>query len=146
VLVATADRGWAVIERIPGPAGRWLYRYQVVADLQPTPDGGAVYTPVAQPTVDPLGLVRVAPPGFLDAFHDEQQWLQVTSTTWYPDGVVGIARHLLWAPGMEPQEQAYAPDLLVTARPGWVFGTKNDPGTAHGYPFWSATYSPANCA
>src|SRR4029453_2590107 len=35
---------------------------------------------------------------------------------------------------IKAQEHEYAPDLVVTARHGWLFATQNTPGTTHGYP------------
>ncbi len=42
---------------------------------------------------------------------------------------------MLWAENLDEQEREHAPDLVVTARPGWCFGTEATPGTTHGYPF-----------
>jgi arylsulfatase A-like enzyme len=41
---------------------------------------------------------------------------------------------MLWQEAIKIQEQEYAPDLVVTARHGWLFSTQNTPGTTHGYP------------
>ena len=53
----------------------------------------------------------------------------------YPDCVVALSRHMLWSDSLDEQEREHAPDLVVTARPGWCFGTEATPGTTHGYPF-----------
>jgi hypothetical protein len=58
----------------------------------------------------------------------------VTATSDYPDGVVTLTRHMLWQEAIKAQEREYAPDLVVTARHGWLFATQNTPGTTHGYP------------
>jgi hypothetical protein len=41
---------------------------------------------------------------------------------------------MLWQDEIKLQEKDYAPDLVVTARHGWLFSTQNTPGTTHGYP------------
>ncbi|MGH7129932.1 MAG: alkaline phosphatase family protein, partial [Planctomycetaceae bacterium] len=39
ILIATCDRGHAVIDRTRAEDGRWLYRYTPVENVHPTPDG-----------------------------------------------------------------------------------------------------------
>ena len=134
ILITTGDRGQAVIERIRSADGKWIYRYTPVENVVPTTHGTVSYNAVANPQVDPLGLSQRVRPEFLAAFHDEQAWLWVTATTEYPDSVVVLTRHMLWQPGLRVQEREYAPDLVVTARHGWLFGVQNTPGTTHGYP------------
>lgn len=134
ILITTADRGCAAIERRRGDAGQWLYRYTPVENVAPASNGGVMWTPVADPHVDPLGLAQRVRRSFLRQFHDERTWLLVTSGSDYPDGVVTLTRHMLWQSGIRVQEAEYAPDLVVTARYGWLFGTQNTPGTTHGYP------------
>lgn len=134
ILITTADRGQAAIERRRNEIGQWVYRYTPVEDVAPASDGGVMWQPVADPRTDPLGLVQRVRRSFLKQFHDERTWLLVTSGSDYPDGVVTLTRHMLWQPGIRVQEAAYAPDLVVTARFGWLFGTQNTPGTTHGYP------------
>ena len=139
VLITTADRGQSVIERRRGGDGRWEYRYFAVADAQPRAEGGVDFNPVAAPKVDPLRLVDRYAPSFLFEFHDERRWLELTAETEYPDSVVSLARHMLWDERMTEREREYAPDLVVTARAGWYFGTEASPGTMHGYPLAEAT-------
>jgi hypothetical protein len=45
---------------------------------------------------------------------------------------------MLWQDNLRYRECEYAPDLVVTARPGWYFGTDPTPGTTHGYPLADA--------
>ena len=78
-----------------------------------------------------MGRLRRA---YWKQFHDESTWLWVTATSDYPDAVVTLTRHMLWQEGLKVQEREYAPDLVVTARHGWLFATQNTPGTTHGYP------------
>lgn len=134
ILITTCDRGQAAIERQKNSDGRWEYRYTPVQDVGPNAAGGIVYRPVADPQNDPLGLLRRVRRSFLQKFHDEQTWLSATSGSDYPDGVVTLTRHMLWQESVRAQEQEYAPDLVVTARHGWLFSTQNTPGTTHGYP------------
>jgi arylsulfatase A-like enzyme len=135
ILITTADRGHAVINRFRDETGRWLYKYTPVEDVAPSADGGIVSRAVADPRKDPLGLVRRTRKSFLQQPHDEQTWLLITAGTDYPDGVVSLTRHMLWQDELRLQEQEYSPDLVVTARQGWLFATQNTPGTTHGYPF-----------
>ena len=97
-------------------------------------EGEVAYEPVLAPRVDPLGLVERVHKTFLQTYHDEETWLWVSATTQYPDAVVTLTRHMLWQENLKNQEQDYAPDIVITARPGWFFGTHNTPGTTHGYP------------
>ncbi len=62
----------------------------------------------------------------------------MTTHTRYPDSVVTLTRHMLWQDNLKYRECEYAPDLVVTARPGWYFGTEATPGTTHGYPLADA--------
>ncbi len=139
VLITTVDRGQAVIERRRGRDGSWEYRYYVAADVVPTEEGDVAFAPLAAPGTDPLLLVDRYSPDFLAEFHDERRWLDLTADTEYPDSVVSLARHMLWDERMSQREQEYAPDLVVTARAGWYFGTDASPGTMHGYPLAEAT-------
>ncbi len=134
ILVSTADRGHAVIERKRGNTNQWLYRYQVVSDITGNSNGNIRFAVVRSPTIDPIGLLRHVVPGALDFFYDERTWLKATMHTRYPDSVVALTRHMLWQDNLKVREAEFAPDLVVTARPGWYFGTAATPGTTHGYP------------
>ena len=135
ILVSTHERGHAVIHRKPNEKGKWEYKYTVVENLQPTADGGIVYQEVASPQTDPLGLIEHLHPRLLAYYHDESSWLRLTATCNYPDCIVALSRHMLWQENLSEQEIEHAPDLVVTARPGWFFGTEATAGTTHGYPF-----------
>jgi hypothetical protein len=138
VLLTTDDRGQAVIERRRGDDGRWLYRYLAVRNVLPTDDGSVTWTPHPAATDDPLELTRHVNASLLSEFHDERFWLNLTYDTRYPDAVVTLARHMLWDEELAECEAEFAPDLVVTARPGWFFGTDASPGTMHGYPLAEA--------
>lgn len=141
VLITTADRGQAVIERRWDDAGKWVYRYAPVANVRPTKNGDVIFDEATDAAVDPLGLLGCLNRDFLRKFHDEKTWLWVTTQTEYPDSVVSLTRHLLWQDNLRMQELNYAPDLVVTARRGWYFGTQNTSGSAHGYPFPEAMHA-----
>jgi len=134
ILITTCDRGQATIQRRRDESGRWLYQYTPVTDVAVTASGDVQCREIANPRTDPLGLVPRVRPAFLREFHDEKTWLWVTATSDYPDAVVTLTRHMLWQEGLAAQEQENAPDLVVTARQGWLFSTQNTPGTTHGYP------------
>ena len=134
ILITTCDRGQALIQRRKNEIGHWEYRYTPVKDVALTADGGVTCREITSPRVDPLGLLKRVRASYLAEFHDEQTWLWVTATSEYPDGVVTLTRHMLWQEAIRAQEQEYAPDLVVTARHGWLFSTQNTPGTTHGYP------------
>jgi len=138
ILVATADRGQAVIDRQCLPDGRWVYRYRPVRKLCSDGAGGVLFEPDLNTVIDPLGLASRMPPQELAAYHDETQWLRLTASTAYPDSVVSLTRHMLWQDNLAVREPEFAPDLVVTARPGWYFGTSSTPGTTHGYPLADA--------
>jgi hypothetical protein len=135
VLISTADRGHAVIERKKDDLGKWIYRYTPVTNLQPEADGHVSYQPVENPKQDPLGLLNSLPARLLEQYHDEKAWLQATLRTDYPDSVVTLSRHMLWDENLRYREVEFAPDLVVTAKRNWYFGIKSSPGTMHGYPF-----------
>lgn len=134
ILITTCDRGQAVIQRRQSELGRWEYRYSPVEDVRVANDGGILCRRVEHPQTDPLGLLKRVRASFLQEFHSEQSWLWVTATSDYPDGVVTLTRHMLWQDNIKVQEREFAPDLVVTARQGWLFSTQNTPGTTHGYP------------
>ena len=143
VLVTTSDRGSAVIERQPlertaADAIRWQLRYSVVTDVQPTADGQVTFNVVEHPLRDPLGLTQAVDANFLREWHNEREWLEAQTPTQYPDSVVTLSRHMLWQNNIAPQEADAAPDLVITARPGWYFGNDSSPGTMHGYPLADA--------
>ena len=134
ILVSTSDRGHAVIERKRGGGGQWLYRYQIVTGIAPAENGSVSYAVDESAMADPLGLLKHIAPGALQFFYDERIWLKATTYTQYPDSIVALTRHMLWQDNLKSREAEYAPDLVVTARPGWFFGTAATPGTTHGYP------------
>ena len=137
ILVATADRGQAVIERQRADNGRYIYRYQVINNLR-VENNEVAYSVDEHPEVDPLELLTHLHHESLKHFHNEAEWLKATSRTKYPDSVVALTRHMLWQENIRDREAEYAPDLVVTARTGWYFGGKASPGTMHGYPFADA--------
>ncbi len=134
VLVATRDRGYAVIQR-RWHDGRWLYRYTPVENVRPTPDGRVEYDVPATPRRDPLRLLQRFRLATLRQFLPERVWLEGTAETEYPQAVVTLTRALLWQSNLREREREYAPDLVVTAASGWYFGDAASPGTAHGHPF-----------
>lgn len=143
VLITTSDRGSAVIERQPlertsTDTIRWQLRYSVVTDVQPTADGQVAYNVVEHPLRDPLGLTQLVDASFLREWHNEREWLETQTLSQYPDSVVTLTRHMLWQENIAPQEIDTAPDLVITARPGWYFGNESSPGTMHGYPLSDA--------
>lgn len=133
ILITTCDRGQAIVQRKRNEAGRFVYRYAPVHEVSAA-GAGVVCCDVVSPKIDPLGLLKRVRASFLEEFHDEQTWLWVTATSDYPDGVVALTRHMLWQEPLKEQEREFAPDLVVTARRGWLFSTQNTPGTTHGYP------------
>ena len=138
ILIATVDRGYAVIDRRRNDDGKWEYKYTPVSDLRPAIDGTIAYDVVRSPHIDPLGLVGHVPHRLLTYYHDETIWLRMTTETRYPDSVVTLTRHMLWQENLKFRETEFAPDIVVTARPGWYFGAASSPGTMHGYPLADA--------
>ncbi len=138
VLVSTADRGQAIIQRHRDDQGKWRYRYQMVAHVVPLENGSVGWTLVEQPKVDPLRLLEFLPRQALEYDLDEESWLQLTAKGAYPDGVVALARHVLWEERLGALEQDSASDLVVTAKNGWLIGTEPTPGTTHGYPLFDS--------
>lgn len=141
ILISTADRGKAIVHRRRNDKGDFVYKYTPVTNLQPTTDGRVVYQPVDYPQRDPLGLLKYLQPEVLKYYYDEKAWLQGTLRSDYPDSIVTLTRHMLWQENLRAREQEYAPDLVVTARSGWYFGTQSSPGTMHGYPLADAMHA-----
>jgi hypothetical protein len=140
ILITTCDRGQAVIQRRRDEDGRWEYRYMPVDNVSAV-NGDVICRALEHARVDPLGLLQRVRTSFLEEFHDEQTWLWVTATSDYPDAVVTLTRHMLWQDEIKIQEHEYAPDLVVTARHGWLFSTQNTPGTTHGYPLAESVHA-----
>ena len=138
ILVATADRGYAVISRERDAERGWLYRYEVVTDVRPNAQGEIEYRPDTTALTDPLRLYDVLQPRLLEYPHDERTWLRMTAESMYPDSIVTLTRHMLWQENLRHREDEYAPDFVVTARAGWYFDRVNSPGTMHGYPLADA--------
>lgn len=138
ILISTADRGKAVIDRKQNEDGKWTYRYRVVTNLQPNNDGSISFTEVESPQKDPLRLLEYMSSRVFEYRHTEQEWLRITAMTTYPDSIVTITRHMLWQKNLKYREKEFAPDLVVTANPGWYFGDHGSPGTMHGYPLADA--------
>lgn len=143
MLVTTSDRGSAVIERqaverTSTDTIRWQLRYSVVTNVKPTDDGQVSYNVVEHPLRDPLNITQLVDADFLREWHSEREWLETQTLSQYPDSVVTLSRHMLWQENIAPQEVDAAPDLVITARPGWYFGNDSSPGTMHGYPLADA--------
>jgi len=135
VLIVNGMRGHAVIDRRRNKNERFEYRYRVVKNVRPTKDGGLKFDIVEHPRTDPLRFAGAIDSRLIGTYHSERKWLRITAGTIYPDSVVTMACHMLWQKHLRAREQVYAPDLVITANPGWQFNTINEPGTAHGHPF-----------
>ena len=109
-----------------------------MTDVTPTADRQVTYNVVEHPLRDPLGLTQLVDSSYLREWHNEREWLETQTPSQYPDSVVTLSRHMLWQENIAPQEVDAAPDLVITARPGWYFGSDSSPGTMHGYPLADA--------
>ena len=138
ILISTEDRGKAVIDRHRNHLQQWVYRYRVVTNLQPLNDGSISYTVIKNPQKDPLRLLEHWATELMGQYFKERDWLRITANTTYPDSVVAITRHMLWQENLKHREEEFAPDLVVTAHPGWYFGHQGSRGTMHGYPLADA--------
>ncbi len=141
ILISTCDRGQAVIDRQCDQAGRWLYRYRPVSKIWSDDRGGVFFTATDRAENDPLRLIQHLGASSLGKYYDEQTWLALTAGAMYPDSVVALTRHMLWQEPLKEREKEYAPDIVVTARPGWYFGVGSTPGTNHGYPLYDAMHA-----
>ncbi|GIS62360.1 MAG: hypothetical protein CM1200mP2_45850 [Planctomycetaceae bacterium] len=126
LLLISRTRGAAVITGRRDSQRRHLFRYQVVNNLGPAPDGSIAWKAVTRPTVDPLHLVTHASTEFLAREHDEQAWLTVMKDSQYPDAVVSLARSMLWVPSIDSTPSPPPPDIVLTASRGWYFWQKTD--------------------
>ncbi len=135
MLVTAANRGYAVIEYTRSKDGSPIYRYSVVQNIRADGNEGISWDVVKEPTVDPLLLAGKVACCLFNEWHDEEEWLRITMGSLYPDSVVTMARHMFWKPELAAREREYGVDLVITAKPGWQFNTRNEPGNAHGHPF-----------
>lgn len=134
ILISTADRGHAVVDRKLGEGRRWVYRYRPVTRVWSDDNGGVFYSVDATAKIDPLGLTKFLSERHFTHYFSEHAWLEATALTEYPDAIVTLTRHMLWQGNLQARKSEFAPDLVITARPGWYFGTQETPGTTHGYP------------
>ena len=141
LLLISKTKGAAVITRRRDSKRRFLFRYQVVNNLEPAPDGTIAWKAVAHPAVDPLQLVASVPSEFLASEHDDQSWLAAMRDSEYPDAVVSLARSMLWVPSIDAVARHHAPDIVLTASRGWYFGKQPTSGTMHGHPLRDAMLS-----
>lgn len=112
------------------------YRYKPVENVVQEADGTLTYTEtLAQ---DPFGYLKdprfhaPSPAKFIQGFHTDQEWLEATYETAYPDAITAVTRALVWSPELGHLAKSQDPDLWLSATPGWNFRFEKINGADHG--------------
>lgn len=137
-LVAVYRRGGVqALIRIEDRGGKLYFQYTPVTDLSQDEAGRLSYKETL--AVDPFGYLKDPKflaggdaAGFLQGFHDDAAWLEVTYGTGYPDAVPATAHALFWKAGLAAMAKSQDPDLWLSAAPGWNFRYEEINGADHG--------------
>lgn len=87
---------------------------------------------------DPLGYLKhplfhaADARQFIQEFHNDQEWLDATFETDYPDAISAIAHALSWRSELAAMAKAQDPDIWLSATPGWNFRIEEINGADHG--------------
>lgn len=112
------------------------YRYLPVRGLEQSREGQLSYQET--PDADPFGYLRDpkfhAPDaaGFIREYHNDQEWLEASYESSYPDAVTALVKFFTWAPRFSKEAGAKDPDLCLSAMPGWSFRIEDVNGADHG--------------
>jgi hypothetical protein len=136
-LVYVARRGGieALIE-IDREGENLRYRYRPIQNFSQDQAGQCAFE--ENPSADPFGYLTDpkfhAPDRikFFQEFHNDQEWLEATFETAYPDAVTAVARALSWKPELSYLARSQDPDIWISATPGWNFRIEDINGTDHG--------------
>ena len=118
--------------------GKEKYRYLPVKNFSQDAEGLLHYE--ESNTGDPLGYLhdsgfRVEGDRlvFLTEWHDEQEWLEATYQTQFPDAVTALWKSLGWNHALEESAaKSRNPDLVLSASPGWNFRIEDIDSADHG--------------
>lgn len=118
-------------------AGKDYFRYLPVRGVIEDQSGNLNYE---EADIDPFGyLVHPAfhaggdRNGFLNQYHDLDEWLEATFETDYPDAVVALWKVFGWSDALSHLTKARDPDMMLSANKGWNFFHEPIQGTDHGY-------------
>lgn len=136
-LIYIVKQGGAeALIRIEEKDGKLRYRYEPVRNVSQDANGNLTYEENA--AEDPFGYLKHPvfhapdPAKFIKEFHNDQEWLDATYETDYPDAVSLISHALGWKPGFSAMAKAQDPDIWLSATPGWNFRIEDINGTDHG--------------
>jgi hypothetical protein len=111
-------------------------RYRPVENVVQEENGKLTYTDTL--TKDPFGYLKDPkfhapdPSKFIQEFHTDQEWLDATYETSYPDAITALTRSLVWSPELVHLAKSQDPDIWLSAAPGWNFRFEDINGADHG--------------
>jgi len=116
--------------------GKPRYLYRPVQNVHQDQSGKLTYNESF--TTDPFGYLTHPkfhssdPLKFIGEYHNDQEWLDASYETDYPDAIPAIAHALMWKPELAHLAKSQDPDLWISATPGWNFRIENINGADHG--------------
>lgn len=128
--------GTSALIQIEEKNGLLRYRYTSVQGLTQDSNGRLTFQEVTGP--DPFGYLTNPkfhapdPLQFIKEYHTDQEWLDATYETDYPDAVTAITHALHWKPELQYLAASRDPDIWISATPGWNFRIEDINGTDHG--------------
>ncbi|HOW58334.1 MAG TPA: alkaline phosphatase family protein [Candidatus Omnitrophota bacterium] len=136
-LIYIAKRtGNDALIHIESTEGKLRYRYEPAHNVSQDAKGSLNYE--AASADDPFGYLKHPhfhtpdPEKFIGEFHNDQEWLEATYETDYPDAISAIVHALMWKPEFAPMAKAQDPDIWLSATPGWNFRSEDIHGADHG--------------
>ena len=116
--------------------GKPRYRYKLAKNVLQDENGLLTYDETF--AADPFGYLQdpnfhaADPLKFFQEFHDDQEWIEATYETAYPDAITALSRALMWKPELSALAKAQDPDIWISATPGWNFRIEDINGIDHG--------------
>ncbi|MFH1800045.1 MAG: alkaline phosphatase family protein [Candidatus Omnitrophota bacterium] len=136
LLYVLGQGGAKALIHIENKNGTLRYRYQPVENLSQSENGRLTYKETL--ALDPFGYLKDPKfhaedaVKFIQGFHNDQEWLEATYETAYPDAITALARAWSWRPELSALAKSQDPDLWLSAAPGWNFRYEDINGADHG--------------
>jgi hypothetical protein len=130
----------ALILRSRDARGQLALRYVPIRGLIQETDGGVQFEPSPWREKLPLDLWENVPSGWLEDWHSESEWMQMTHATPYSTAILGLYEEFSSSPQYE--SRAVQPDFIVFANDHWNFNYRGfNPGGNHGAFFRASTHA-----
>lgn len=116
--------------------GKSRYRYRPVQNVTQDQTGHITYDEAL--ASDPFGYLKDPkfhapdPVKFIEEFHSDQEWLDATYETAYPDAITILTKAFFWKPEFAAMAKQQDPDIWLSAAPGWNFRFEDINGADHG--------------